>query len=172
MKDYFELGQILKPQGIRGELKAELYTDNPDRVRDLAQVLLGDPPALQPVSVAGARTDGRFAYLKLNGVCDRDAAEKLRGKTLYIRREDAAPIPAGSFYISDLIGLVVETDTGEQIGMLKDVLQTGAADVYVVSRTGREDLLFPAADGVFVERNPQAGRIVLSASRLSEVAEV
>lgn len=172
MKDFFELGRILKPQGVRGELKTELYTDDMERVHDLECVFMGDPAAPLKVPVRSARTDGRFAYLSLEGTDDRDAAEKLRGEVLYIDRAHAAPIPDGSFYISDLIGLRVTTDEGLELGILRDILQTGAADVYVVERKDQGDLLFPAADGVFVERNPDAGQIVVRAARLAEVAEL
>lgn len=172
MNDFFELGRVLKPQGIRGELKTELYTDDLERVDALPYVFTGDSAPLQKIGVRSARTDGRFAYLVLDGISDRNAAEKMRGAALYIDRANAAPIPEGAFYISDLVGLPVSTDEGVPLGVLKDILQTGAADVYVVERTDDDDLLFPAADGVFVERSPEAGRIIVSAARLSEVAEL
>lgn len=172
MKQLFELGRVLKPQGIRGEIKAELYTDDIGRVYSLPYVLTGSEKAPARRNVISARTDGRYAYLMLEGIADRDAAEKLRGITLLIDRENAAPIPDGSFYISDLIGLEVRTDEGERIGTLKDIMQTGAKDVYCVERDNGSELLFPAADGVFIERSPENGYIIVSSHRLREVSEL
>lgn len=172
MKDFFELGRVLKPQGVKGEIKAELYTDNLDRVYDLPYVLTGTAPDFTKHEVASARTDGRFAYLALKDIQSRDEAEALRGNVLFIDRANAAQLPEGAFYIDDLLGLEVMTDAGRTLGKLRDIMQTGAADIYVVSREDGSELLFPAAEGVFVERNPKDGRIVLDAARLSEVAEV
>lgn len=172
MKDTFELGRILKPQGVRGELKAELYTDDLQRVYELPHVLLGDEAEPVKYKVIGARTDGKFAYLMLDGVSDRDTAERFRNAPLYIDRRHAAPIPEGAFYICDLIGLRVQSDDGHVLGTLSDILQNGARDVYVVDRDDGSQLMFPAADGVFIDRNPDAGVITVSAKRLTEVAEL
>lgn len=172
MKDYFELGRVIRAHGTRGEIKTLLYTDNLDRIRDLDHVLVGEPPELKEYKVIRTRTDGKFAFLELEGITDRTEAETLREETLYIDRASAAKLPEGAYYISDLLELPVSTDEGTALGTLKDILQHGAADVYVVDRGDGRELMFPAADGVFVERNPEEGRIVLNSKRLAEVAEL
>lgn len=168
MTEYFELGRILKPQGIRGEVKAELFTDNAERVLDLENVFLKSAGTYTPVAVAGARTDGRFGYLHFAGVDDRDAAEKLRGKMFYVDRAHAAPLPEGAFYISDLIGLPVFRGS-EEIGVLREILQTGSKDIYVTDLTGGGQLMFPAVPDVFRLRDVAGRRIVLDEQRLKEV---
>lgn len=169
MKPYFELGTVLKPQGIRGEIKAELYTDDPSRAGDLETVYFEEHGTFTPAAVEKARTDGKFAFLTFAGVKNRDDAEKLRGKVFYIDRAHAAPLPEGAFYISDLEGLSVYCG-GEKIGILKEILQNGACDVYTVEKQDGTVLMFPAVPDVFLERNVKEGRIVLDAGRLSEVS--
>lgn len=168
MTDYFELGRILKPQGIRGDVKAELYTDDPGRVADLQEIYFASPGGYQAAAVVSARTDGRFGYLHLAGADDRDAAEKLRGLVFYIDRAHAAPLPEGSFYVSDLVGLPVCLG-GEEIGTLRDILQTGAQDIYVTDLHSGGELMFPSVPDVFIERDVEGGRIVLDGRRLKEV---
>lgn len=168
MNDYFELGRILRPQGIRGEVKAELYTDDPGRVRELAQIYFRSDDGYRAAPVASARTDGRFGFIRLDGVEDRSAAEALRGCTFYIDREHAAPLPEGAFYVSDLVGLPVFVGEAE-IGTLREILQTGAKDIYVTDLSGGGQLLFPSVPDVFVTRDVRGGRIVLDERRLKEV---
>lgn len=169
MKPYFELGTVLKPQGVRGEIKAELYTDDPARVTDLDTVFFEDGGSFVPAAVCSARTDGKFAYLQFEGADDRDKAEALRGKIFYIDRAHAAPLPEGAFYISDLEGLPVYREE-EKIGTLKEILQNGAQDVYVVEREDGSTLMFPSVPDVFVLRSVEERRIVLDAKRLDEVS--
>ncbi len=170
MTDFFELGRILKPQGIQGEVKVNGYTDDINRFYELSHVYFKRNGAYVPVRVTSARADGRYAYLKLEGIADRNAAEPLRGQTLYIDRAHAAPLPEGSYYICDLIGLAVISSDGTAIGTLADLIQTGASDVYVVTQKEGGTLLFPAAPGVILERDVQNGRIVVDCNKLQEVA--
>lgn len=167
MKDYFELGRILKPQGVHGEAKAELYTDDPERVRELEYVFFKDSGTYRKQAVVSARTDGRFGYLRFAGIEDRDEAETLRGSIFYIDRAHAVPLPEGAFYVDDLIGLPVFAESGRKLGTLKDILSTGAKDVYVVSLEDGGSLMFPSLGDVFRERS--LDKIVLDDQRLHEV---
>ena len=167
--DYFELGQVLKPQGIRGELKLQPYTDDLERFGALSHVYLRKNGAYEKRRVQSARVYREFAFIKLEGIDDRNAAELLRNQSLYIDRQHAAPLPKGAQYIADLIGLTVWDDAGKRIGKVADILQiAGGVDVYQVE-TEEGSLLFPAAPGVILERNIQAGKLIVSAERLSEV---
>lgn len=168
MTDYFELGTILKPQGIHGEVKAELYTDDPGRVHDLDCICFRTDSGYEAVRVISARTDGRFGYLRLEGTPDRNAAERMRGRVFYVDRAHAAPLPEGAFYVCDLIGLPVYRDA-EEIGILRDILQTGSKDIYVTTLHSGGELMFPAVADVFTERDVAGRRIVLNGRRLEEV---
>ena len=167
--DYFELGQVLKPQGIRGEVKIRPYTDELERFGALSHVYLKKGGAYEKRSVQSARVYREFAFLKLEGVDDRNAAELLRAQSLYIDRQHAAPLPEGAQYIADLIGLFVVDEAGQSIGTIAEIIQiAGGVDVYQVKTQGGE-LLFPAAPGVILSKDVRAGQVVVSAQRLSEV---
>lgn len=167
--DYFELGQVLKSQGIKGEVKLRPYTDDLERFGALCHVYLKKGGAYQKHSVQRARVYKEFAFLKIEGIDDRNAAEELRGQSIYIDREHAAPLPEGAYYIADLIGLRVEEEGGEVVGVVEDIIKiAGGMDVYQV-KTEKGNILFPAAPGVIVQKDIQAGRMVVDKKRLNEV---
>ncbi len=171
MTDFFELGRVLKPQGLKGEIKFDAYTDDLSRFSYLKQVFfLRKDGSYEGVRVRSARVDARYAYLKLEGYEDRDATEVLRGVTLYIDREHAAQLPEGAYYVRDLIGLTIMTQTGEEIGQLVDIVQNGAADVYVVKTPTQKNCMFPAIPDVVLSKDISEKRIVVDAQRLSEVS--
>ena len=131
--DYFELGQVLKSQGIKGEVKLRPYTDDLERFGALCHVYLKKGGTYQKHSVQSARVYKEFAFLKIEGIDDRNAAEELRGQSIYIDREHAAPLPEGAYYIADLIGLRVEEEGGEVVGVVEDIIKiAGGMDVYQV----------------------------------------
>ena len=164
MNKTLTVGEILKPQGIRGEVKVMPFTDDAEDFRAFSRVM-ADGVAYKVLSV---RTGGGFVYLGLKGVADRNAAELLRGKRLEVPREDA-PAPAeGRYYIADLLGCTLVTEEGDVLGTLTDVRQA-ATDIYVADMDGKE-VLFPAADGVVTQVNVEEGRITVSKKRFYEVA--
>ena len=167
MNEFFELGRILKPRGIKGEVKTEFFTDDLSRVDYLDFVYFKHGQEMSKVDICSKRISGSYVYLHLFNVSDRNDAEKLRGQIFYIDRANAAPLPEGSFYISDLIGLEVRDDKGFVLGVLKDILQYGSADIYCVE--GESRFMFPAVPDIFIERAPEKGYIVVSCNRLSEV---
>ena len=167
MKDFFELGKVLKPQGIRGEIKIQAYTDDLSRFSYLKHIFISKDGYMKIVGFFKASVDTENEYMLLYGLHDRDAAEKLRGIYLYVDRENAAKLPQGSYYIQDLIGLKVTDDEGREYGEVKDILQNGCADVYVVK--GEVSMMFPAVPDVIVSRDIEKGIMVLRKKRLDEV---
>lgn len=168
MIEYFELGRILKPQGVKGEVKFDAYTDDLARFEMLTFAYFKEADYIR-VEIEKSRTDAHYAYLKLKGYDDRDAAEKLRGKALYVDRAHAAELPEGSYYIMDLIGCAIKDDSGTQIGILQDIIQNGAADVYVV-KMENGSCMFPSVPHVVLSKDVENGVIVVDAQRLDEVA--
>ena len=152
------MAQVLAPHGIRGELKCRVVTDFPkQRFRRGNRVLIDG----QAHVVQGARLQGRFVLLKLEHVADRDQAEAFRNKDVQIRTEDAVALPKGRFYWHQVIGLQVEdAGTHEQLGIVADILETGANDVYVV-RSQRGEILVPAIKDVVKDIDPAAGRMLI-----------
>jgi 16S rRNA processing protein RimM len=157
------IGRIVGAHGIRGEVKLEIMTDDPDQLLDLRRVYFDDDPT--PRRLTGARFHGRQALLTFPDVTDRDAAEALRGTIVRISGTQAKPPEEGEFYHYQLIGLSVYDESGRQLGQLAEILPAGEVDVYVVrDRQGREQL-FPALREVVLEIDPAADRIVVRPQR-------
>ena len=169
LQPYLLLGTIVKPQGVRGEVKLHHETDRPDRFADLTAVYLKDGDAYTPIAVLAARASGGDVFLTLEGVEDRDAAEKMRGQALYIDRAHARPLDEGETFIVDMIGMRAEDTEGRQIGTLRDVLQNGGADVLVFD-TPRGAMMAPFLKKLVRGMDAEAGRMTLDAQVLPEVA--
>lgn len=158
------VGKIVKPQGIRGELKVLPYTDGAEDFQKFKRVFIDGAE----YKILGVRTGDGMAYLALRGVADRNAAELLRNKELHIPREEAPMPEEGRYYVADLIDSEVVTEKGELLGILKEVRQA-ATDIYTI-QTGEKEVLFPVATGVVLEVDIENKKIVVSEKRFKEVA--
>jgi 16S rRNA processing protein RimM len=163
------IGEIVKPQGVKGELKVKPITYDVSRFQKLEEVILERDGTLQRASVRVTRVEADAVFLFMDGVHDRDDAERMRGALLSVARKDAVKLPRDANFICDLIGLRGETDAGEDLGVLVDVLQPGGNDVYVF-RGPRGEVLIPALKRVVLSVDVAAKRMVLSAKTLPEVA--
>ena len=101
---YLLLGEIVRPQGIRGEVKVKHYTDDPYRFEDLETVYLKRGNEYQPIGVLDARVQKDDVYLTLEGIEDRNEAEKLRGVQLWVDRENAVELDEDQVFIADILG--------------------------------------------------------------------
>ena len=158
------VGLILKPQGIRGELKVKPYTDTAEDFSALSRVFVEG----KEYKVLSVRTGGGAVYLGLRGVADRNAAELLRGQEIVIPREEAPKPAEGRYYIADLLGAEIVTEGGKVLGKLTDIRQA-ATDVYTLF-DGTREVLFPVADGVVLSVDVEKGTIVVDEKRFFEVA--
>ncbi|RMH69014.1 MAG: 16S rRNA processing protein RimM [Gemmatimonadetes bacterium] len=142
-EELFLIGRITKPHGIRGEVRVFPETDFPERFYDLETVFLCHPYNAETTSlqVVSARPHGTFWILKFAGVESRNEAELLRNWTLEIPQHQLVELPEDTYYIFELIGLEVLTDTGQLLGRVTDVLQYGSSDIYVVQDHQREYLI-------------------------------
>lgn len=164
MEKQLVIGKITKPQGIRGEVKVLPYTDSAEDLLSLKRVYIDGTE----YKILSARCAPDAVFLSLRGVADRNAAELLRDKELVIPRDEAPALEEGVYYIADLLGSEVVTETGESLGTLTDVRQA-STDVYTVEKDGR-DTLFPVADGVVLSVDPENMRITVDKKRYLEVA--
>lgn len=164
--DYLKIGLILKPQGIRGEVKVLPLTDDPNRFIGLKNAFISEDK--RPVKIMEARISKDSVYLFLEKVYDRNSAEGLRGQYLYIDREHAVKLPEGRYFIADLIGCTVISLNGDEIGVLQDVMQPGANDVYIVKRPDGSELLIPVVDAFIKDINIREKKITADASMLVE----
>ena len=168
-QDYLLLGEIVRPQGIRGEVKVRHYTDDPDRFYDLEVVFLKRGENYDELNVEDARVQGDDVYLKLEGIDDRNEAEKLRNIQLWVDRDNAVELGEDEVFIADILGAKAFDTKGNQLGVLKDVLTPGGVDVFVL-KTPKGTLMFPALKEVLLEMNADEGRLVLDENKLEEVA--
>ncbi len=161
---YLLLGEVLRPHGIKGELRLRLLTDYPERIADLETVYLADSPeptTTTPYRVAGMRMNGDFGLLKLQEIEDRTQADRLRGLYVLVDMEHAVPLEEGEFYLYQLLGLRVQTEAGEMLGTLTEVLETGANDVYVVDSPRYGEILIPVTDETILKTDVEAGVLLV-----------
>ncbi|MDD3193743.1 MAG: ribosome maturation factor RimM [Oscillospiraceae bacterium] len=154
-KNFLEIGKIVSPHGIMGEVKVYPWCDTPDFLAGFDTLYFHK--GKDPVSVQQARVHKNMVIVKLVGTDNVEAAQALRGQVLYAARA-YMPLEKGEYFIQDLIGLsVVDADTGEEYGILSDVSQTGANDVYHISKPGEKEKLVPAIKDVVVETDVDGG---------------
>ena len=166
---YLELAKIIRAQGIKGEVKLQAFVDDLSRFTQLPHVFLKRNDTYEKCSVQRAWVYKGHAYVKLSGCDDRNAAELLRGQTLYIDREHAIE-PSEGYFIADLLGFTVQDNEGTKLGVLQNVIQTGGVDVYEVSAEDGKTLLFPLAPGVVENTDVTLGIITVSKEKLAEVS--
>lgn len=168
--DYIRIGLVAKPQGIRGEIKVLSLSDSLERFLDLEYVFVEEKGEYIRYNVKGARLGDECAFLLLEKIYTRDEAEAVRGKYLCVDREHAIKLPEGRYFIFDLIGCRVLTDTGRLLGHITEVLQPGANDVYVVENEAREEVLIPAVKSFVLDVNIQEKIVTVKEDMLQEVA--
>jgi len=154
----------MRPHGIKGELRVRVMTDYPERIAKLKTIYLADKPepkTAKPYQVEGMRMNGDFGLLKLKEIPDRTAAEKYRGLFVLIDMEHAVPLEEGEFYLYQLIGLTVQTEDGETLGKLTEVLETGANDVYIVKSEQYGEILIPVTNETIVKTDVNAGILIV-----------
>lgn len=159
------IGEVLKPQGIRGEIKVKTFTDFPEDVKAFGTVYI-DGKAYKILSFR-VGNDGA-AYMGLRGVPDRNAAELLRGKTVEGERDDAPALEEGRYYIVDIIGLSCETEEGEVLGTVTDVKNL-SSDIYTIEKAGKQ-ILFPAVKGVVKKVDLDNQKLIVNKSVFDEIA--
>ena len=148
--EYLIIGQITGTFGVRGEVKVFPLTDDPERFRKLKEVFLTDNAGniSGKLECLGSKTVKNMVILSFKSITDMDLAMAIKGKYISVNRKNAVKLPENSYFICDLTGLDVVNTQGETVGILSDVISTGANDVYVIKRQGRKDLLIPAVKEV------------------------
>ena len=145
MEQYLQVGIISSTHGVHGEVKVFPTTDDVKRFKKLKDVLLFLPNGGQlPLEIEQVKFFKQFVILKFSDYDSINDIEKYRGLSLYVTRENAVKLEKDEYFIADLIGLCVFDESGEKIGELKDVMETGANDVYVITRIDGSELLLPA----------------------------
>ena len=149
------IGKIVNVVGLKGEVKVYNYSDSDEIYRTTEAVYVGD----DLVGIENVRLQKNMVILKLAGISDRDGAEAVRGKELFITESDLPELPEGQYYIRDLIGMTVKEENGEILGKVSDVLQNTAQDIFEVENADGRKILIPKVDQFVLEIDKAAGKI-------------
>lgn len=144
MEDMLQVGVITQTHGVRGEVKVFPTTDDVNRFKKLKQVILDTGKETMPVEIQSVKFFKQFVILKFKGIDNINDIEKYKRCSLYVTREHAVPLEEDEYFIADMIGMEVCTEDGNIFGTLKDVIETGANDVYVIENAEHGEVLVPA----------------------------
>lgn len=157
-QDWVAIGEIAGAFGIAGELKVAPLTDFPERFEHTPVIYLGEKRT--PYRVLAARSHKQHVLLRLEGIVEIDAAERLRGATLWIPADQLTPLPEDRFYVHDLIGMCVRHVNGDDLGTVADVLSATGNDLFVIRTPSGGEVLLPAVKA-FIPSIDRDARLIL-----------
>ena len=159
IKQFLEIGEITGTHGVRGEVRVNPWCDSPDFIKKF-KTLYFDSEGRENIKIS-SRPHGNIALIKIEGIDTVEEARKLRGKILWMKRSDAH-LPEGRYFIAELIGCRVydADDPSKCYGELTDVSETGANDVWHITKDGREYLI-PSIPDVVIETDVASDRIII-----------
>jgi 16S rRNA processing protein RimM len=155
---FLAIGRLRSAHGIQGEITLEPWTDFPERIKKGSHLFLGDDH--QEVIVSAIRSKDRYLILSLEGYDVRESVNELRNSVVYTKTAGLPALPKGQYYHHQLIGLQVVDENGVDLGSIKEILETGANDVFVIDNHGRE-LLVPLIKEVVLSVDLQAGLVTV-----------
>jgi len=163
MQEYVIIGQIRRPHGVRGKLRVEPLTDEPERFKLLQRVYIRFHNSNQRASfeIADVQIANNYILLSLDGINSRNDAEKFRQAFIEIPREECLPLPEGSFYYFELLNLDVFTDSGKRIGTVADIISYPANDVFVVRDEEDHEFLIPDVADIIDKIDIDQKRIII-----------
>ncbi len=159
--DCLRVGTYANTHGIRGEIKVYPHTDDVTRFSELDSVMLDTRDGLIKYDIESVKYFKNMAIIKFSGIDNINDIEKYKGSDIFITRDQAVPLDDDEYFICDIIDADVVSDDGEKLGTIKEVLQTGANDVYVVERDGLKDLLIPVIPSCVLDINTSEKRVVV-----------
>ncbi len=165
MVETLKIGLIVKPQGIRGELKVQPLTDDINRFRKLKEVIIDD----KTYKVLNTVIGGNVVFISISGVADRNVAESFRGKFLRVTRENALPLEEGRYFVVDIIGCQVVTDKGKEVGKVVEVT-SARTDVFTLTCPNGKIMRFPFLNDLVISVDVVNKKIMVSEKRLEEVS--
>ena len=143
-ENYLQVGVITSTHGIKGEVKVFPTTDDPARFSFLKHVILDTGKEQIPLEIEGVKYFKQFVILKFKGIDNINDIEKYRKMPLLVTREEAVELEEDEYFMADIIGMKVYTDDGSDFGTVKDIMETGANDVYVIDTDAHGEVLIPA----------------------------
>lgn len=161
MNKYLEIGQIVNVRGLKGEVKVNSYSEDPNRFEKIKTILLKLRGTEQEYEIQKVSYTKNQVVLKLKNVDTIEEAEKLRNAIILIDRENLEKLPEDVYYIADLIGLNVYTDENQYLGKVDDIFNTKSNDVYVVKDDLGKTKLLPGIPEVIKEISLEDGKIIV-----------
>lgn len=157
---HFKVGKIVKTQGLKGDVRVLPSTDDIYRFDFLEVFYLGNDRDTE-WEMENVRYKGNLVIMKIKGIDRVEDAERLVGKNIYVSRDESFDLEEGEFFIADMIGIEVFTVSGERVGVLKDVLQYAANDVYVIKNDEGKEFLIPAVMKFVPEIDIEEGKMII-----------
>ena len=153
---YIEAGRITSTHGVHGELKIEVWLDTPEDLKHYRRIFIDG----QERKLLSVRQQNRFVIAKLDQVDDINAAQPFKGKTIYIAREDA-PLPPGGYFLQDLLDAKVVLEDGSPVGVLTEILERPANNVYVVTDPDGREILIPVVPAFIIRADAENGIVTV-----------
>ncbi|MBE5905762.1 MAG: 16S rRNA processing protein RimM [Lachnospiraceae bacterium] len=161
MEDLLQVGVFSSTHGVRGEFKVFPTTDDVKRFSDLDTVIMDTGKRSFEAEIEHVKYFKQFAILKIKGYDSLNDIEPLKGSTLWVRRDQAVELAQDEYFIADLIGMEVYLEDGSRLGILKDVIETGANDVYEVIDDKKKSWYLPAIGECILSVDVEAARMVV-----------
>ena len=146
--NYLEAGKIVNTHGLRGEVKLVPWTDSPQTFEEIDYVFIKKKTGDVRLDIERLKYQKNNLIVKFNQISSIEEAEKLKNQTVYIDRDALGELPEGVYYIADIIGLTAVDESGNAVGTVVDIFNTGANDIYDIKRDGKKNLLLPVIDDV------------------------
>ena len=153
---YIEAGRITSTHGVHGEVKIEVWLDTPEDLKHYCRIFIDG----QERKLLSVRQQNRFVIAKLDQVDDINAAQPFKGKTIYIAREDA-PLPPGGYFLQDLLDAKVVLEDGSPVGVLTEILERPANNVYVVTDPDGKEILIPVVPAFIIRADAENGIVTV-----------
>lgn len=154
---FLVIGQFGRPHGVRGEIQFRPFTDFPERLTPGKVILVGDSHT--PYTIKGVRGAVSRMILSFEGIADRDQAALLRNELVFVDSSELPDLDEGEYYHHELLGLRILTEDGQDLGVLSEIIDTPANEVFLVLRSDGSELLLPAIDDVILEIDPEGEAI-------------
>lgn len=162
MNKYLELGQIVNVKGLKGEVKVNSFTDDNTKFERIPKVFIKRKETLTEYEIEKVGYNKNQVIIKFKNIDTVEEAEKLRNSYIVVDREIFGELPEGVYYIADLIGLDVFTESNEYLGKVDDIFSTGSNDVYVVKSEAGKQKLLPGIDEVIKVIDIESGKIIVN----------
>ncbi len=161
MQEYFEIGQIVNTFGVKGFVKVKAFTDELERFEELKTILVVKNKNMIEMKIEEVKYHKDMVLLKLQGIEDMTMAEKYKGCYIRIHRKDTRPLEEGEYFIADIIGSDVYTDTDQYLGKVEDIYNTGSNDIYVVKDELGKQILLPAIKDVLLDIDVEKQKVIV-----------